>query len=403
VPHDHRAPSAQASPRQATRRHLQVLAALALAPAAIGLASCASRGPSPSPVAKTVRLATVTRLPAIGTTVLAGPPDTLAASLARSLISSAPVVVIAPPGRPALLATAARLAVQAHAPLLLTAMTRASAIGSTASQAPPRTSVPALLSPAAKADIAALAPRYALAVGVRAAELAAELPHVRVVTDPARLPLVTRPRPQPLVTLLVHAHGGAAVTAAVTTAKATGAHLVRVTGFDPRADPKAIAALAAVRSRRIVAVGAGFGPARVLAARVDVAETGVQLPGGGQVLFPGHLLVALYGHPMTPSLGVLGHQLAFVRNIFGIVVIVIAGYVIYVFARYGSVSHETMAAYGLAWLLLLAGVRTVLVHWDGAYDARELGKRTEIRPVVFARFWLVGTLFALFLGTRLMM
>jgi hypothetical protein len=95
--------------------------------------------------------------------------------------------------------------------------------------------------------------------------------------------------------------------------------------------------------------------------------------------------------------------LAFVRNIFGIVVIVIAGYVIYVFARYGSVSHETMAAYGIAWLLLLAGVRTVLVHWDGAYDARELGKRTEIRPVVFARFWLVGTLFALFLGTRLMM
>jgi hypothetical protein len=309
VPHDHRAPSAQASPRETTlRRRLQVLVALALAPAAIGVASCASRGPSPSPVATSVRLATVTRLPAIGTAVLAGTPDTLAASLARSLITSAPVVVIAPPGRPALLATAARLAVQARAPLLLTAMMRASAIGSTASQSPPKTSVPALLSPVARADIAALAPRYALAVGVPAAELAAELPHVRVVTDPARLPLVTRPRPQPLVTLLVHAHGGAVVTAAVTTAKATGVHLVRVTGFDPRADPKAIAALAAVRSRRIVAVGAGFGPARVLAARVDVAETGVQLPGGGQVLFPGHLLVALYGHPTTPSLGVLGRQ-----------------------------------------------------------------------------------------------
>jgi Peptidase M50B-like len=103
------------------------------------------------------------------------------------------------------------------------------------------------------------------------------------------------------------------------------------------------------------------------------------------------------------ALALLLLLLAFVRNIFGIAAIVIAGYVIYVFARYGSVSHETMAAYGIAWLLLLGGVRSVLKHWDGAYDAGELGKRTDIRPVVFARFWLVGTLFALFLGTRLMM
>jgi len=33
-----------------------------------------------------------------------------------------------------------------------------------------------------------------------------------------------------------------------------------------------------------------------------------QLPGGGRVLFPGHLLVALYGHPGVPSLGALGQQ-----------------------------------------------------------------------------------------------
>ena len=39
-----------------------------------------------------------------------------------------------------------------------------------------------------------------------------------------------------------------------------------------------------------------------------VAESGRQLPGGGRVLFPGHRLVALYGHPGTPGLGVLGQQ-----------------------------------------------------------------------------------------------
>jgi hypothetical protein len=46
----------------------------------------------------------------------------------------------------------------------------------------------------------------------------------------------------------------------------------------------------------------------VLAARVAVAKTGAQLPGGGQVLFPMRRIVALYGSPGTPALGVLGHQ-----------------------------------------------------------------------------------------------
>ena len=62
------------------------------------------------------------------------------------------------------------------------------------------------------------------------------------------------------------------------------------------------------RPQRVLAVGSGFGTASQLASRIAVAETGVQLPGGGQVLFPSHLLVALYGHPGTPSLGVLGQQ-----------------------------------------------------------------------------------------------
>src|SRR6185437_7022484 len=63
-----------------------------------------------------------------------------------------------------------------------------------------------------------------------------------------------------------------------------------------------------LRPGKVVAVGAQFGPATQLASRVAVAETGRQLPGGGQVLFPGRRLVALYGHPGTYGLGVLGHQ-----------------------------------------------------------------------------------------------
>ncbi|NNH23951.1 hypothetical protein [Pseudokineococcus marinus] len=41
---------------------------------------------------------------------------------------------------------------------------------------------------------------------------------------------------------------------------------------------------------------------------MDVVETGYQLPGGGQVPFPGRHMIALYGSPGTPSLGVMGEQ-----------------------------------------------------------------------------------------------
>jgi hypothetical protein len=102
---------------------------------------------------------------------------------------------------------------------------------------------------------------------------------------------------------------GQAAVAAVATARAAGARVVAVTGMDPRTDAEAIAALTeAPLPTRIVALGAGFGPADRLRQRVEVAATGVELPGGGQVLFPARRMVALYGHPGAPVLGVLGEQ-----------------------------------------------------------------------------------------------
>jgi hypothetical protein len=114
------------------------------------------------------------------------------------------------------------------------------------------------------------------------------------------------------VAVLVHTGTSAAAAAlaiaATATARAAGARVIDLPGYDPRADPAVIRLLAASRPLRLVAVGAGFGSADLLAARLTVAETGVQLPGGGQVLFPARRIVALYGTPGTPALGVLGHQ-----------------------------------------------------------------------------------------------
>jgi hypothetical protein len=159
-------------------------------------------------------------------------------------------------------------------------------------------------------EIKALHPVDILAVGLPRAALTARLPGVRVVTQASALPDTTAPAPLGSVAVLVRpGHPSKAIIAAITTtARVAGVKVITVDGYDPRAYPNAISALAKARPSQVIAIGDGFGPATRLAARVAVAETGTQLPGGGQVLFPGHRLVALYGHPGAPSLGVLGEQ-----------------------------------------------------------------------------------------------
>ncbi|HEX3309760.1 MAG TPA: hypothetical protein VHS32_26210 [Streptosporangiaceae bacterium] len=246
--------------------------------------------------------------------MLAGAANVVAGSLAERLFASAPVVVVAGPGRSAELA-AARSAQRAHAPLLLAtawpgqagaggatgkAVRIAARIG-TGRSSDPAGVVTALL----RAQIKALDPRAVLAVGMAGNVQAAQLPGIHVVTDPAMLPATKAPSPLGGLALLVHpGDSDAATLAAVTTARVAGARVIAVRG----ADPAAIAALSAARPRQVLAVGTGFGSAAQLASRIAVAQTGVQLPGGGQILFPGRLLVALYGHPGAPSLGVLGEQ-----------------------------------------------------------------------------------------------
>src|SRR5690606_12371207 len=122
----------------------------------------------------------------------------------------------------------------------------------------------------------------------------APLPEVRVPTRPT--------------SLLVLSRGTDADRAASHTARASGARVVTVSDPDPRADPAAIAALAGQPVGQILALGGEFGPAPRLRHRVEVTATGAQLPGGGAVVLPGRRLVALYGHPGDPNLGVLGEQ-----------------------------------------------------------------------------------------------
>ena len=267
-------------------------AAFVLSVIALGSSSCAGTAGPPQhadpPPATHAPLAPRAEPAPPGTSVLAGAPDTLAAGVARALFSSAPVVVVADSGHSADVSAAAVRAGLAHAPLLL-------ATG-------------ASVGAATRTEIGSLHPRAVLAVGIASKALAAQLPGTHVVTRPAALPSTSALPPLGHVVVLVRRGSAGAELAAVTTAQAAGAQVITLHGHDPRADPAAISALSAARPQRVIALGAGFRPVRRLQARLAVAETGVQLPGGGEVLFPMRRLVALYGHPGTPALGVLGQQ-----------------------------------------------------------------------------------------------
>ena len=58
----------------------------------------------------------------------------------------------------------------------------------------------------------------------------------------------------------------------------------------------------------VVALGESFGPAEAWTDTLQAALTMPQLPGGGHTVFPGRRMIAVYGSPDAPSLGVLGEQ-----------------------------------------------------------------------------------------------
>ena len=113
---------------------------------------------------------------------------------------------------------------------------------------------------------------------------------------------------QPLTGLVVLARSGNDQVASLATARAAGVpvHVLRTP--DPRGSGELVTALSSAPQEKVLALGAGFGTVEQLQQRLAVVRTGVQLPGGGQLAFPGRRMIALYGTPGTAALGSLGEQ-----------------------------------------------------------------------------------------------
>jgi hypothetical protein len=227
---------------------------------------------------------------AADTEVLGGATaQALSIAASRALFTWASGVVVARSDDPAVVSSAAAQAVRAGVPLLLDDGVTGAAVSQ---------------------EISRLGCTKVLVVGATPPGLVTG-GGVQVSADPAALQAAAPARASG-VTVLVHSNGGAvtqaAAMAATASAKAAGATVVAVRGSDPRADPAAIASLRVQPPGQLIAVGADFGSAELLRSRVDVAASGVELPGGGQLFFPGRRLIALYGHPGAPALGALGAQ-----------------------------------------------------------------------------------------------
>ncbi len=236
--------------------------------------------------------AAVLRVSERSTSVLAGStPAELATATSTALYESAPLVLVAAESDAAAQGQAAGVAAGAGAPLLLL-----SGAGTATA--------------AVAEELARLQPSTVLAYGQPVADWAEGLELDADVerADVSALDLPELDRPEPADGTVVLVPSGVDSVAAQATARAAGAQVLPVAVTDPRADTAVGRQLAKVAPDRVLGLGSAFGDDEQFAHTVAVARTGVELPGGGQLIVPGKRYIALYGHPGSPSLGVLGEQ-----------------------------------------------------------------------------------------------
>jgi hypothetical protein len=143
-----------------------------------------------------------------------------------------------------------------------------------------------------------------------------------------------------------------------------------------------------------------------------IAEEGLRLILVGIVGYLGPSLFGLLaakiismGYPLAViwlTLILLMVMMFLIARSFGFISVPIAIVVLLVILHYARGRPETFIPYGLAWLMLLSGVRVAIVHGVNAEDAHSLRKSTHLPRVLWAVIWLGGTVAALLLGGKLL-
>ncbi|MEN0130261.1 MAG: hypothetical protein AAGC49_12530 [Brevundimonas sp.] len=221
-----------------------------------------------------------------------GAPAALAAS--RALFTSASTVVVAPSGDREARESAAAASARLGVPVLL--------------------SGPGVAAAQLEAEARRLGAVRVVTIG-KAPRLAG-LTTVALASggDLQQLGAIAGARPAAPADVVALVGDGPLPATALASVRAAGVPIVHVANGDPRATAESVKAIAAADPSHVITFGVGFGSAKTVASRVASASTGVQLPGGGQLIFPtgkgvrGKRYVALYGTPGSKALGVLGEQ-----------------------------------------------------------------------------------------------
>lgn len=138
-------------------------------------------------------------------------------------------------------------------------------------------------------------------VEIDPADASATLPEVVVDQTPTSVRLLVDPdQPAP------------AAAVARAQVEAAGGTVGEVPGGDPRRSSATVAAAREAAGQDpatgVIALGESFGGTEQWIGRLQTAVTVPELPGGGQVAFPHRRMVAAYGTPGAPALGILGEQ-----------------------------------------------------------------------------------------------
>jgi hypothetical protein len=233
-------------------------------------------------------------------------------ALAEALLTHTPVVVIAEPDGAAT-QVGAWLGSRLRAPLVTStpaaARLRPETVVAVGSAAGPR-GVPLLRVPIGRGmgPMLTLLPQTAT-VGVVPDQLSDAMPTSADLTEVEDLLRSARPA-QVRAVALVRPDDHIAREAAWV-ARAVGFEVVATAASDPRADLAVAERIRAIDGPAVLigTSGAWDGiDAEALPWQMAVVRRGLQLPGGGQVLFPHRRLVALYGATEGAALGALGEQ-----------------------------------------------------------------------------------------------
>jgi len=89
---------------------------------------------------------------------------------------------------------------------------------------------------------------------------------------------------------------------------------------------------------------------------------------------------------------------------FAVLSVPVAIVLLYLILRYTHAGTEVVAAYVVAWLLLLSGLRTAIGHFirSDSEDAADLRSRTHLPGTLWSVVWLAGTAVALIAGGKLL-